>query len=94
MTPEQRVIRGNKARQLLEEPLMQEAFSLMERDIIEMFYACPERDTAGMVSLQQHLRNVRKLQAILQGVMESGKLDAANIQKRGIKERVLNSIRS
>ena len=94
MTPEELVHRGNKARQILEEPLVKEAFSIMERDVIELFYNCPQRDTEGMVYLQQNLRNVRKLKDLLLGVMETGKLEANKLQRKSnLKETMFNSLR-
>lgn len=87
MTPEERVRRGERARQILEEPLLQEAFFIMERDVIEMFHNCPERDAEGMLHLQQHLRNVRKLKNILLGVIESGKFEIARAQVRKLKPK-------
>ena len=94
MTPEEIVHKANRARQLLEDPLLKEAFSIMERDIIEMFASCPERDKEGLQLLQQHLRNVRKLKNILLGIIENGKLIEHQIrEKQSIKERITSQFR-
>lgn len=74
LTPEQIANRATTAERILREPLLVEALEAIERDVIEMFAACPTRDTEGMRILQAELRRARKFKETLQGVMESGKL--------------------
>ena len=94
MTPEETIYRANKARQILEEPLLIDAFSIMEKDVIEMFVSCPERDREGLQLLQQHIRNVRKLRNILLGIIENGKLAEYQIkEKQSITERITSQFR-
>ena len=94
MTPEETIHRANKARQILEEPLLIEAFSIMERDVVEMFVSCPERDREGLQLLQQHIRNVRKLRNILLGIIENGKMAEHQIrQKESLKDRITSPFR-
>ena len=94
MTPEETIHRANKARQILEEPLLIEAFSIMEKDVIEMFVSCPERDREGLQLLQQHIRNVRKLRNILLGIIENGKMAEHQIrQKESLKDRITSQFR-
>ena len=94
MTPEEMIHRANKARQILEEPLLIEAFSIMEKDVIEMFVSCPERDREGLQLLQQHIRNVRKLRNILLGIIENGKMAEHQIrQKESLKDRITSQFR-
>ena len=94
MTPEETIHRANKARQILEEPLLIEAFSIMEKDVIEMFVSCPERDREGLQLLQQHIRNVRKLKNILLGIIENGKMAEHQIrQKESLKDRITSQFR-
>ena len=94
MTPEETIHRANKARQILEEPLLIEAFSIMEKDVIEMFVSCPERDKEGLQLLQQHIRNVRKLRNILLGIIENGKMAEHQIrQKESLKDRITSQFR-
>jgi hypothetical protein len=87
MSPEETIKRAERARQLLEDPLMTEAFSIIEKDITEMWVNCPERDIEGQRLLQMHIRNARKLKGILMGVMESGKLE--QLRAQSLKENVL-----
>jgi hypothetical protein len=87
MSPEETIKRAERARQLLEDPLMVEAFSIIEKDITEMWVNCPERDIEGQRLLQMHIRNARKLKGILMGVMESGKLE--QLRASSLKDNVL-----
>ena len=94
MTPEETIHRANKARQILEEPLLTEAFSIMEKDVIEMFVSCPERDREGLQLLQQHIRNVRKLRNILLGIIENGKMAEHQVrQKESLTDRITSKFR-
>ena len=74
MTPDELKVRGENAARILNDTLVVEALSQIERDIFEMWVICPERDIEGKNILQQHIRNARKFRDILRGVMESGKL--------------------
>ena len=91
MTPEEAQSRAIQAKRLLEDPLLKEAFEIIERDIIEMWILCPERDTEGQKLLQQHIRNARKLKGILQGAMESGKV--AQFQRESLLDKTLSFVR-
>ena len=74
MNAEEIKLRAENAARVLREPIVVEALEAIERDVIEMFAACPTRDTDGMRILQAELRRARKLKETLQGIMESGKL--------------------
>ena len=91
MSPEEIKVRAAHAQRLLEDPLLKEAFEIIERDIYEMWVACPERDLEGQRLLQQHIRNARKLRDILRGAMESGKMLA--LQEKSLKDRAREFIR-
>ena len=74
MNPAELKVRAGNAERLLNDPLMKEAFDIIEKDIFEMWVACPERDVEGKNLLQIHIRHARKFRDILKGVLESGKL--------------------
>ena len=74
MNPAELKVRAGNAERLLNDPLMKEAFDIIEKDIFEMWVACPERDVEGKNLLQQHIRHARKFRDILRNVLESGKL--------------------
>ena len=90
MNPEELKRRGEHARQLLDDPLLNETIELIEKDIIEAWIACPIRDTEGQRLLLQEIRQARKLKGVLTGVMETGKYEA---YQQSLKDKALNFIR-
>lgn len=95
MSIEQDMERAVKAKALLEDPLVVEAFATLERDILEAFYACPIRDDEGRRILQTDLRVARQFKGILQGAIERGKLAAHELREReSFASRALKAIRS
>lgn len=94
MTPEQALQRAEEAKRLLETPLIKETLTIMEREVIEAFAACPARDTEGLRILQAELRRVRKFRDMLIGVMESGKIAQEQLRTREpLAKRFINAIR-
>jgi hypothetical protein len=95
VTPEELVARAAKAKRIIEDPLVTEALSKMEAEIIEAFAACPIRDDEGRRVIQMELQRVRKFKGFFLGVMESGVVAVHDIrEKQSMKDRVVNSVRS
>lgn len=95
MTPAQIITRGDRAKVLLEDPLIVEALATIERDVVEAFYACPVRDVEGMRILQTDLRLARQFKGILQGAIERGKLAANDLrEKESLLKQVTGRFRS
>ncbi len=76
MTPQEIESRATRAGQLLNDPLFQEAFSLIEREIIDQWEACPVRDVEGREILWRYYKTANKFRGVLQGALESGKVAA------------------
>ena len=94
MTPEETIRRAEHASQLLEDPLVIEALSILEREVIEQWEACPARDVEAREFLWKFYKTTKKFRAILQGVLESGKIAAHAIQqKKSFVENTLNVVR-
>ena len=94
MNPAELKVRGENAARILNDPLVIEALATIERDIIEMWVACPERDIEGKNLLQLHIRHARKFRDILKGVMESGKLADFRDKQTTIFERTVEAARN
>jgi len=82
MTEAEILTRANRARALLEDPMIVEALATIERDVIEAFYACPVRDDEGRRILQRDLQLARQFKGVLQGAIEKGKLSANDLRER------------
>lgn len=70
--------RGNKARQLLEHPIYQEAIKNVRDGIIDKWRSAPIRDREGMHELKLMDKLLTEVEAYIKMVMESGKM--ADIQ--------------
>lgn len=79
MTPEEALRRANQARQVFEQPIVQETLDFMEKEVMEAWMACPIRDTEARESLWRMAVTTRKFRDLLRGTMEAGKLAADQI---------------
>lgn len=82
MTDEEAARRGEEARQLLEHPLLAEAFQTIRNEVIEKWQSSPARDVEGREELWKTLRTVNKLEGQLQSVVETGKVARATLLQR------------
>jgi len=82
MTPELEVRRGEDARQLLEHPLLIEAFDTFEVEITEKWRSSPARDEDGRERLWMMLQAARRARAHLESLVDSGKLAKATLAQR------------
>lgn len=79
---ETEILRGERARQLLEEPLIVEAFALIEREYMQAWQDSPARDAEARELLYLSIKNLAKVKAHLSHVMESGTLAKATLAQR------------
>jgi hypothetical protein len=79
---EAEILRGERARQLLEEPLIVEAFDLIEREYHKAWQDSPARDNEARELLYLSLKNLAKVKGHLVQVMESGMLAKATLAQR------------
>mgnify|MGYP003404748258 FL=1 len=66
--------KGRKAEELLENELLKEALTAIEKEINDQWLACPARDKEGKEALWQLAKTIEKFRNILTGYVESGKL--------------------
>jgi hypothetical protein len=79
---ETEIMRGERARQLLDEPLIVEAFALIEQEYTQAWRDSPARDTEARELLFLSLKNLAKVKAHLTHVMESGQIAKATLAQR------------
>lgn len=82
MDQEQERIRGEKARQILNDELVVEAFSLIEKQIIEQWEQAPARDKEGKEHLWIYYKVLKKFKAHLEDVLNTGKMAAIQLQEK------------
>ena len=89
MTPEERIYRGARAKEIIESDVFQDAFTAIETEVIEQWKNSPARDEAGRQSLWQYLKLLEKLRANLQSTMETGKLAQLDLlHKESLRDRL------
>jgi len=89
MTPAETTKRAERARQLLDDPMLKEALDLIEREIIEQWEAVPVRDVEGRETIWRFYKTAFKFRAILQGAVENGKVAA--LREKSLRENVFNA---
>jgi hypothetical protein len=84
MTDEQRLYRGNRAREVLENEEFQAAFEAIEKDLIESWKNTPSTSANQDARERIHLSltMLGKVKASLTHTMETGKLAAEELKHR------------
>lgn len=92
MTDQEAQLRGEKARQILESPLWQEAWKVYEERILQEFRECKSDDTARLTQLKAlHLAGTAA-QKHLEAIVTDGKIAAqALTQERSRISRLFRS---
>jgi hypothetical protein len=94
-TLEQRLARGDRAREILENEEFNSAFEAIQQEIIEQWKSAPARDAEGREKLYLMLKMGEKFKLALQSTMETGKLAQAELQhKQSLVDRARSWIGS
>lgn len=81
MTPEAALVRGERARQLLEDPLFKETIEALEKDIFEAWARTGIRDKEGQHELLLMLQTARKFKAMFEAHVATGEFVKNDLQK-------------
>jgi hypothetical protein len=82
------VERGNHAKRLMEDPLLQEAFETVRLAIHEQWANSPLRDLEGQTALRVMLNHLRDLQAVLEVALSDGKAAVEELNR--LNKRVIS----
>lgn len=74
MEIEQRIARGARAQEVLDNEIYQESFEIVKERITEAWQKAPMRDLEGMLRLRQMLEAVELTKQALVTTMETGKM--------------------
>jgi hypothetical protein len=85
MTPEQQILRAEKAQQLLNDPMIAEAFERLEKDVAEAWARSSIRDTEGQHELLLIMQTARKFKAIFSEYVATGELLKQRLQTPKLK---------
>ena len=74
MTPEQEQIRANEAKQLLENRMYQESFTVLRADLFEKFQRTNYAQDKERTEIWRTLKNLNNLEVNLSKIVTTGKL--------------------
>lgn len=75
----QEALRGEDARQCIENPAFRAAMQALQSQIVDEWSKCPVRDVEGQRLLLQLHKLCKKFEALLAGMVETGKLAQVNL---------------
>jgi hypothetical protein len=93
MSPQEEVIRGERAKQLLADPLLNEAFEHCKTEVLDAWEKTPARDVEAREWLWKLYHATLKAENMLRGYVDTGKFADFNL-KQSVKDKVLNAFRS
>lgn len=79
---EYEIARGERAHQLLSDPLLVEAFETVEKELHDQWQNSPVRDAEGREKLFLTLKCLQKSRAHLTSVLETGVMAKATLAQR------------
>jgi hypothetical protein len=82
LTDEQRLAKGNRAREVLENEEFQAAFEAIEEELTNAWKTSPQRDEEGRQKLFECLTMLHKVRQVLTSTMETGKLALLELQHK------------
>jgi hypothetical protein len=88
MTPEEESIRADRAKELLENPLVIEAFETIEREITQALMDSPARDTEGREKLYLMNQLLKRVKKHFESTVNTGYLAKRTIADRLKKQAI------
>ena len=82
MTPEQELSRAGAAERILSDPLVIEAFTDIEKDVIDRLAICDVRDSLHREKLCLMLTSLRLFRSVFEGHIETGKMAAMTLEQK------------
>lgn len=77
---QQEATKGRKAQALLEDPILKEAFQVLEAELIAAWVATPARDVNGRENAFRMVHAIRKSRDLLHSYVSNGKVAEAEIK--------------
>jgi hypothetical protein len=73
--------RAWKAQELLDNELLKDALAAIKSEVVSQWESCPARDKEGKEALWQLYKTTNKLESVLYGYVQTGKLAAENLSR-------------
>ena len=81
MTPDEIILRGENARRLLSDKVLQEAIAGIKKEITDQWAATPARDEEGREWIWRHYKVAERFEAMLKGYVEAGRVEAFKVEQ-------------
>jgi hypothetical protein len=72
MLPEEEIKRSNDAKAIIENPLYQESFKELRKELVNELLATPLRDTEAREKIYMMVKMLDSVQTRIQSIMETG----------------------
>ncbi len=93
LTEQQAIDRGEAARRILNDPIVESTLRDMEQDIMEAWAKNPIMDTQGAAELARLVKTHRKFKSMLETYINRGRYTAAQMRQASEeKESLMNRI--
>lgn len=92
-TIEQRIHDGDRARDILDNPVFHWAFDEIEKDLTESWKSSPARDAEGREKIFLAIQMLTKLKATIQGALETGNLARMELDHKESKRSLATLIK-
>ena len=80
MTPDELIHRAERAKQLLAEPLIKDAFERLEKDVFDAWSKTGIRDKEGQHELLLMIQTARKFRALFEQIVMTGQIEADRLK--------------
>lgn len=85
LSQEQEVIRASSAERILNDPIVKEAFTDIEKDIVDRIALCPVVDSVSREKLCMMLSSLRMFKSVFESHIQTGKMAEFQLkEKKGI----------
>ena len=84
MTPEQELSRAVSSEQILNNPLVIEAFQDIEKDVVDRIAICDVKDSAYREKLCLLLSSLRMFKSVFESHVQTGKMAEMTLKQRGL----------
>lgn len=88
MNPEQELSRAVSSEQILKNPLVAEAFTEIEKDIIDRIAVCDVRDSVSREKLCMMLSASRIFKSVFEGHIQTGKMAEIQLKEKGFFKKL------
>ena len=88
----QEISRGRQAAELLEHPLLAEAFSMLKAQYMSAWESSPARDTQGREEIWRLLRSLNAVEGHLKTVVETGKMARIQAEQQSAAQHLKDGV--